>query len=72
MSTSNLFGSDANTRANIFTYMGLPLSRDLNDQVDAVVIGVPYDFATSGRSGTCFGPTGIRQASAQLRWEEKR
>ncbi len=52
--------------------MGLPLSRDLNDQVDAVVMGVPYDLATSGRSGTRFGPTGIRQASAQLRWEEKR
>ncbi|BFM15662.1 agmatinase [Maricurvus nonylphenolicus] len=72
MSASNLFGSDANTYANIFTYMGLPLSRDLSDQVDAVVMGVPYDLATSGRSGTRFGPTGIRQASAQLRWEEKR
>lgn len=72
MSASNLFGSDASTYANIFTYMGLPLSRDLTDQVDAVVMGVPYDLATSGRSGTRFGPTGIRQASAQLRWEEKR
>ncbi len=72
MSNQNLFGAGANTYANIFTYMGIPLSRDLSDQVDAVVMGVPYDLATSGRSGTRFGPTGIRQASSQLRWEEKR
>jgi len=72
MSDSTLFGAGANTCANIFTYMGLPLSRDLSDQVDAVVMGVPYDLATSGRSGTRLGPTGIRQASSQLRWEEKR
>ncbi len=72
MSNQNLFGAGANTYANIFTYMGIPLSRDLSDQVDAVVMGVPYDLATSGRSGTRFGPAGIRQASSQLRWEEKR
>jgi len=72
MSDSTLFGAESSTYANIFTYMGLPLSRDLDEQVDAVVMGVPYDLATSGRSGTRFGPTGIRQASAQLRWEEKR
>ena len=72
MSDSTLFGAGSSTYANIFTFMGLPLSRDLNEQVDAVVMGVPYDLATSGRSGTRFGPTGIRQASAQLRWEEKR
>ncbi len=72
MSTSVPFGSGSNTYANIFTFMGLPLSRDLPDTVDAVVMGVPYDLATSGRSGSRFGPTAIRQASAQLRWEEKR
>jgi agmatinase len=67
-----LFGKDSRTYANIFTFMGYPLSRELDKQVDAIVMGVPYDLATSGRSGTRFGPTGIRQASAQLRWEEKR
>ncbi len=35
-------------------------------------MGVPYDLATTGRSGSRYGPNGIRQASAQLRWEEKR
>ncbi len=72
MSNSNLIGNDSNTYANIFTFMGYPLTRELDNQVDAVVMGVPYDLATSGRSGTRYGPTGIRQASSQLRWEEKR
>ncbi len=52
--------------------MGLPLSRELDDTIDAVVMGVPFDLATSGRSGTRYGPNGIRQASAHLRWEEQR
>ncbi len=72
MSNSTLFGKDSNTFANNFTYYGCPLSRQLSDEIDAVVMGVPYDLATSGRSGARYGPTGIRQASSQLRWEEKR
>lgn len=72
MSFTNNFNNDPNTYANIFSFMGLPLGRDLDDSVDAVILGVPYDLATSGRSGTRYGPNGIRQASAQLRWEEKR
>ena len=35
--------------------------------IDAAVIGVPFDTATSFRSGTRFGPEGIRSASALLR-----
>ena len=72
MPASDLLGADSNTYGNIFTYLGLPLSRELGADVDAVVMGVPYDLGTSGRSGARFGPTGIRQASAQLRWEERR
>jgi agmatinase len=72
MTDDSLFGKGSNTYANVFTFMGYPLSRKLNDSVDAVVMGVPYDLATSARSGTRMGPTGIRQASSQLRWEEKR
>ena len=72
MSDSTLFGADSNTYGNIFTYLGVPLSRDLSEELDVVVMGVPYDLATTGRSGTRFGPNGIRQASAQLRWEKKR
>ncbi|WP_299978767.1 agmatinase [uncultured Pseudoteredinibacter sp.] len=64
--------NEPNTYANVFSFMGLPLSRELSEDVDAVILGIPYDLATSGRSGARMGPTGIRQASAQLRWEEKR
>ncbi len=56
---------------NIFSYMGCPLTRD-TDAADVFVIGLPYDLGTSGRAGTRSGPTGIRQASANLRWEKKR
>lgn len=71
MSDSNLIGAGSSTYANVFTYMGLPLTRDLG-RCDAVVMGVPYDLATSARPGARFGPTAIRQASAQLRWERQR
>ncbi len=72
MSNEDLMGKNSDTYANIFTFMGYPLSRELNDDVDAVVMGVPYDLAVSARPGTRYGPTGIRQASSQLRWEHKR
>ena len=72
MTNSELLGIDSNTYANIFTFMGLPLSRVLDDDTDVYVMGIPFDLATSGRSGTRFGPSGVRQASAQLRWEERR
>jgi agmatinase len=64
---------DASLYANVFSYLGLPLSRDLdNDGVDAVVMGIPYDLGTSGRAGARSGPNAIRQASANLQWEEQR
>lgn len=59
--------------SNAFGYLGRPLSRDLsNPATDVVVMGVPYDMATSGRAGTRHGPQGVRLASANLRWEECR
>lgn len=59
--------------AHIFSFLGLPLSRDLQDpSVGAVVMGVPYDLGTSGRPGARSGPAAMRQASANLRWEEMR
>ena len=57
--------------ANVQSYLGLPLSRDM-DTADLVVLGIPYDLATTGRAGTRHGPQGVRMASANLRWEEKR
>ncbi len=59
--------------ANIYSFLGLPLGRDLSDPaLDAVLMGVPYDLATSGRPGARSGPNAIRQASAHLRWEVPR
>ncbi|MFK8049960.1 MAG: agmatinase [Halioglobus sp.] len=64
---------DTSMFSNVFSFMGLPLSRELGrDDIDALVMGVPYDLGTSGRAGTRSGPSGIRQASANLRWEEQR
>jgi len=72
MSDTNVLSQESNTYANIFTFMGFPLGRNLDENIDAVVMGVPYDLATTGRAGTRYGPSGIRQASSILRWESKR
>lgn len=65
--------ADDSSYANVFSFMGLPLSRDLDQAgLDAVVMGIPYDLGTSGRAGARSGPNSIRQASANLRWEEQR
>jgi agmatinase len=40
----------------------------LDDAVDVVVSGVPFDLGTTNRPGSRFGPRGIREASAQLAW----
>jgi agmatinase len=71
---NNEFGfTDSSMVANVFSYLGLPLSRDFDREgVDAVVMGIPYDLGTTGRAGARGGPGAIRQASANLRWEEQR
>jgi agmatinase len=52
------------------TFAGLdhaPLDRLRDSPADAVVLGVPFDTATSWRSGARFGPEAIRSASSLLR-----
>ena len=49
------------------TFARLPHVALPRDDVDAAVIGVPFDTATSFRSGARFGPEGIRSASMLLR-----
>jgi agmatinase len=69
----NWLHGDYSFFANQFSFMGFPLSRDLsNPDFKAVVMGIPYDLATSGRAGARNGPNGIRQASGNLKWEERR
>ena len=48
------------------TFAGLPHTRDL-EAVDAAVVGVPFDTATSYRPGARFGPEAIRAGSTLLR-----
>lgn len=55
------------------TFMEFPIvSNIFESDAEVVVSGVPFDMATSGRSGSRFGPQGVRQASAQLVWEGAR
>jgi agmatinase len=51
----------------IRTFARLPHVQLPRDDVDAAVIGVPFDTATSFRSGARFGPEAIRAASTLLR-----
>jgi agmatinase len=52
--------------AGIRTFMRAPHVTDL-DGVDAAAVGIPFDTATSYRTGARFGPEAIRSASALLR-----
>lgn len=56
---------------NNFGFLGRPLSPDAAG-ADVAVIGIPYDMGTSGRAGARHGPQGVRAASSNLRWEERR
>jgi agmatinase len=49
------------------TFARLPYVAVPAPDVDAAVLGVPFDTATSFRPGARFGPEGIRSASALLR-----
>ncbi len=49
------------------TFARLPHVALPRDDVDAAVVGVPFDTATSFRSGARFGPEAIRAASMLLR-----
>ena len=52
--------------AGVRTFMRAPHVTDLLG-VDAAVFGIPFDTATSFRTGARFGPEAIRSASALLR-----
>jgi agmatinase len=52
--------------AGVRTFMRSPHVTDL-DGVDAAAFGVPFDTATSYRTGARFGPEAIRSASVLLR-----
>src|SRR3954468_23550639 len=58
--------SEAPRFTGIRTFARAPLVASAED-VDAAIVGVPFDTATSMRPGARFGPAGIRDASLLLR-----
>ena len=56
-------GSHEPTYGGALSFMRRRYSRDLAE-VDAVILGIPFDTATSNRPGARFGPQAIRRASA--------
>ena len=58
---------DTSMFSNVFSYMGLPFSRDLEDEsIDAVVMGVPYDLGTSGHDSTSRGVEGKKPDTCRI------
>jgi len=55
------------TYAGATSFMRRKYSRDLSN-VDVAVTGVPFDLATSNRSGARLGPRAIRAISSTLSW----
>ncbi len=59
--------------SNAFGFLRLPLNfTPYNSDAQAVITGVPFDMAVSGRAGTRYGPEAIRRMSMQLAWEHCR
>ncbi|MGL4861353.1 MAG: agmatinase [Enterobacteriaceae bacterium] len=59
--------------SNAFGFLRLPLNfAPWESNADWVITGIPFDMATSGRSGARGGPGAIRQVSTHLAWEARR
>jgi agmatinase len=64
---------DYSLYSNAMTFMRRPLVKNpVVEDADVVILGVPFDMATSGRSGARMGPDAIRRASVNLSWESKK
>lgn len=50
----------------IRTFMRAPFTKDLSE-VDVAVVGIPFDTASTYRTGSRFGPAAIRNMSATVR-----
>lgn len=56
------------TYGGVLSFMRRKYTKDL-DGVDVAVLGVPFDTATTNRSGARLGPRAIRSASTVMAWE---
>ena len=53
--------SEDMTYAGVTSFIKRPYRKDL-EGIDVVILGVPFDTATTNRPGARFGPRGIRAA----------
>ena len=65
MNENPAFGAGLQPFMGIPSFMRVPVSRELQN-VDAAILGVPFDSGTSYRTGTRFGPRKIREASLMI------
>jgi len=56
------------TYGGVTSFMRRKYTKDMTG-VDVAVLGVPFDTATTNRSGTRLGPRAIRNASTIMAWE---
>ena len=61
-----LTGADSIEDKSINTFLKAPYAEDVTEvkDYDATVLGIPFDGGTTYRSGTRFGPQGVRKISA--------
>ncbi len=56
---------EESTYAGVTSFLRRPYQKDLSN-MDAAIVGIPFDTATTNRPGARFGPRGIRNASVSL------
>ncbi len=52
---------DQDNYTGIYTFLGADYSKEITDDVDCVIYGMPYDAGTLSRSGARFGPGVLRK-----------
>lgn len=63
---------DYSLYSNSMSFVRRPMVQNpVQADADVVVLGVPFDMATSGRSGARMGPDAIRRASVNLAWRAR-
>ncbi len=56
---------EESTYAGVTSFLRRPYQKDLSN-IDAAIVGIAFDTATTNRPGARFGPRGIRNASVSL------
>ena len=55
---------EESTYAGVTSFLRRPYEKDLSN-MDAAIVGIPFDTATTNRPGARFGHRGIRNASVR-------